>query len=516
MGIDMIERLYIKNHLSFKEVELNLKKGLILFSGSSGAGKSVLMSAVLSLFGYEDVKASVIEATVPVKLSLESYGLEEDEPNVFRAVKTKSARYFLNNQTLSKKRMNLISKKFINYLSLRESNEFEDGSLLEVLDRVSQTEESLHVKELEEYGALFGEYTVLKDELEDLSSKEKKIEELKEFIKFEISRIDEVDPKVGEDEELLRIKRELSKKEKIEETLREASAIFDYESKVSEALKLIQKESSFFDETMNELRALFEMQSERLQDLEDIDIEEVLERLEKISSLKSRYGEIEDILEYKDRKTQELKRYENITFEKRELEKRYDSLKNRLNSVAESLSKRREKYLYILEDKINSYLQMLYMPKIRVSLKEVPIGVNGKDMVELSLKGIDVKKISSGEYNRLRLAFLAVRSEYFQQDGGVLILDEIDANLSGKESMSVAKVLEFLANRYQIFAISHQPQLTSRADLHFLVSKKSDESFVKLLNEKERVEELSRMISGENINSEAVEFAKSLLEGRGE
>jgi len=92
-----------------------------------------------------------------------------------------------------------------------------------------------------------------------------------------------------------------------------------------------------------------------------------------------------------------------------------------------------------------------------------------------------------------------------------LILDEIDANLSGKESMSVAKVLKILSQKYQIFAISHQPQLSSQADSHFLVTKEEGVSMVKLLNKDERIVELARMVSGEEVSGEATQFAKKLL-----
>jgi DNA repair protein RecN (Recombination protein N) len=94
----------------------------------------------------------------------------------------------------------------------------------------------------------------------------------------------------------------------------------------------------------------------------------------------------------------------------------------------------------------------------------------------------------------------------------VLILDEVDANLSGKESMSVANVLKTLSRSYQIFAISHQPQLSSKADQHFVVEKINAESTVRLLSPKERIEEVARMVSGEAITPEARELALSLLE----
>ena len=114
----------------------------------------------------------------------------------------------------------------------------------------------------------------------------------------------------------------------------------------------------------------------------------------------------------------------------------------------------------------------------------------------------------------MRLAILALKSEHLQKDGGILMLDEIDANLSGEESMSVAKVLCKLSKYFQIFVISHQPQLTSMGDQHFLIYKENSISKVKELNKEQRVNEIARIISGEVITKEAKKFANELLNWR--
>ncbi|MFW2380025.1 DNA recombination protein RecN, partial [Aliarcobacter butzleri] len=90
--------------------------------------------------------------------------------------------------------------------------------------------------------------------------------------------------------------------------------------------------------------------------------------------------------------------------------------------------------------------------------------------------------ISSGKYNRLRLALLTSMSELDIDENGILFLNELDANLSVKESEAIAKALVKLSSSYQIFAISHQTQLTPRANQHFLVAKQNGKSSVKLLN----------------------------------
>ena len=127
------------------------------------------------------------------------------------------------------------------------------------------------------------------------------------------------------------------------------------------------------------------------------------------------------------------------------------------------------------------------------------------------MAGTKLDRLSSGEFNRLRLALLALGVESMQSGGGVLMLDEIDANLSGEESMSVAKVLRHLSTHYQIFVISHQPQLTSMGEQHFLIYK-DDESRVRELNPLERIEEIARIISGDSVSEEARGFARDLFE----
>ena len=144
-------------------------------------------------------------------------------------------------------------------------------------------------------------------------------------------------------------------------------------------------------------------------------------------------------------------------------------------------------------------------------INEKLLDSSGIDEVFFELNSVALDTISSGEYNRLRLSLLTSMSEFDIVDNGILFLDEIDANLSGKESDAISKVLIKLSKSYQIFAISHQPQLTSSADYHFLVDKLEGKSKVRLLNQSERINEIARMISGEKITNEAINFAKNLL-----
>mgnify|MGYP002660618283 CR=1 FL=1 len=221
--------------------------------------------------------------------------------------------------------------------------------------------------------------------------------------------------------------------------------------------------------------------------------------------------QIKECLEYKEQKQKELENYNNISYEKEELEQTYNLLNELILNLADKISTYREKSVESLEESVNYYLDFLYLSSAKINLTKKKIDSSGIDFVEFNLNGVAISTISSGEYNRLRLALLSSISEFDIADNGVLFLDEIDANLSGKESDAISKVLIKLSKNYQIFAISHQIQLASQANQHFLVEKIDGNSVVKILDSTQRAKELARMISGENVTNEALDFVKNLL-----
>ena len=511
-GFMMIERFYLKDYLSFKESEMELNSGLIVFSGPSGSGKSILMSAILSSLGVSSCEAKLCESSVNWRLNSEEIGVEDEELNVFRHIKKEKSRFFINNQSLSKKSIAKVASNYLRHLSLKDFSDFENENLLSILDAKVEKKDKKIVKVKSEYQKIYREYFEVKQELLKVIEEEKKIVELKEFTSFEIQKIDDINPQPQEDEELLKIKKELSKKEKVLESIKKAMGVFEYEHHISSALESLECESSFIDDAFNELRALLDSAEERFSALDEIDVEEVLNRIEALSSLKRRYGSIEEALAYREQKRDELKKYENIESLRGELEESYKHLEMKLTESAESLTALRAKKIGEFERDLNGYLKSLYLRDATLLLKDKDYTLDGKDSLEIVLNNTELSKISTGEFNRLRLAILALKSEFMSQSGGVLMLDEIDANLSGEESMSVAKVLRKLSKHFQIFVISHQPQLTSMGDQHFLVYKEGDTSKVKELSLDEKVAEIARIISGEKISQEARQFAKELLE----
>jgi DNA repair protein RecN (Recombination protein N) len=470
------------------------------------------MNSILALFGTTDTKASLSEVVLEnLELIDDNYGIEVDDDIVIKQNTTSKTRYLLNNQTISKKNLKQFAKRFTKHLHLKDITDFDNHNIISFLDFLSCKNDTKFNNILEQFNLKYDEYIDLEKKLTKIINDEKELEDLVDFTKFEIEKIDKIDPKIDEYEELKSLKSTLSKKDKIEEILQEVQPFLNNTHKISTALDILEVDSEFFDDTINEINSHFEKFYDNLANMEDMDIENILNRIEDLAFLNKKFGGIKEALEYKELKQKELEGYENISFEKAILEKNVSILSKEIDSLAYTISQKRAKTLTIFEHKINQYLQYLYLENLSIHINTKPLDRLGIDMVEFKLNKISLNKISSGEFNRLRLALLTARSFYEIDTNGILFLDEIDANLSGKESQSIAKVLEELSQHYQIFTISHQPQLSAIANQHYLVKKQNNISSVKLLDKNQRVQEIARMISGENITQEAIEFAKNLI-----
>ncbi|WP_270987309.1 AAA family ATPase [Campylobacter upsaliensis] len=506
----MISRILMKENLSFKEANLKLSEGLTVFSGLSGAGKSVLFKGILAAFGFGESEAKFVELELDDELDLESFGIESESENVFKMLKEKSTKYFINNQSIAKKSLQSLSKSFIKYLSVKDNNEFSNEKFLTLLDALESAKNPKFNETKEKFEQIFKEYNENSLKLNRVLEEERRIEELKELAQTHIEKISKINPKSGEYEELLKLKKRLSKRDKIEEAWNKVGEIFEYEKAVLDALNLSEVDANFFSECFNELRIIAENQ--KMEEL-DFDIEALLDRISDLSYLIKRYESIEGALETLELKKKELEHYENLSFEKKELELLNRDLKEKLEKKAHILSEARVRNLGVLENFLNDYLAKLYMKNLKLDcVQNDEINLFGKDEIKLSVSETKLKNLSSGELNRLRLAFIATECKILNSGRGIIFLDEIDANLSGKEAMSIAKVLDELSRFYQIFAISHLPQLSSKAHNHFLVEKNGKQSYVKKLEKEERIKELARMVSGEQISDEALQFARTLFE----
>jgi len=507
----MVKRLYLKDLILFDKVELELDRGLVVLSGASGAGKSVLINAILSSFGYTTAEAKVCEICIdrPTKLSSEAYSLEDEI--VVKSIRRDKVRYYLDGQNISKKSLNQLFRPFVKYLSVRNKTTFVSDELIDMIDNSLSQKDKNFKKLLKEYKKRYINYKTKLSQLNKIKQDEIKLAELIEFATFEIEKIESINPKIGEDEELLKIKNQLSRIDKINEAISSANNIFVMEESVNKVYRLLDKDSSPFIDMMNQLRADFEDIELLKEELAEIDIEQVLDRLEQISMLKTRYGSIEKALEYAQKKKVELRGYKNIERNKSMLESFLEIESTELRILAEKITQYRRKEAIKIEKELEKYLLELKLPLVKFIFNPIILNELGQDRVEIDLDGSTASTLSGGEFNRLRLALMVV-SLSSKKDGGVLILDEIDANVSGDESIAIANMIAKLSSIYQIFAISHQPHLASKANQHILISKKNGKSRATILDNQGRVDEIARIVGGEKPNTEAVNFAIKLLD----
>ena len=507
----MIKRLFLRELVTFNEVELEFANGLVVFTGPSGAGKSVLMSAILSSFGYQTTGAAALcelNLTKPSKLTTEAYELEDEL--TIKTLKKEKVRYYIEGQNISKRALGELFRPFVKYLSVRDRGGFESETLLEMIDSQLLAKDKTFKKSLKEYKKRYANYKAKADELAKIKEDEAKLSELIEFATYEVEKIESINPKVGEEEELMKVKQQLSRIDKIKDAMRSASEIFSCEGSVEEVYRLLDKDASAFTDMMNQLRADFEDTEALADELKEVNVEEVLDRLSDLTALKNRYGSIEEALAYKENKKQELAGYKNIEQDKSMLESFLALEFTELHTIGNRLSQARKKEALMLEKVLQGYLDTLKLPALTFTFSSTALDERGIDEVEVMLGNSKTATLSGGEFNRVRLALMAATIDAKSQMQGVLILDEIDANVSGDESIAIAEMIMKLSSVYQIFAISHQPHLSAKAGQHIVVTKNGAESQAVELDSEGRVQEIARIIAGENPTPQALEFAKKL------
>ena len=506
----MIERLFLRELVTFNEAEIVFDKGLVVFTGPSGAGKSVLMSAILSSFGHSVPGAAAlceVNLAKPSSLSSELYELEDDV--TIKTLKKEKVRYYIDGQNISKKMLKEIFAPYVRYLSVRDKGGFASEELLAMIDAVSVSKDKDAKKLFKEYHKRYAGYKSRLAELNKIKEDESKLAELIEFATYEVEKIEKIDPKIGEDEELILVKQRLSRIDKIRDAMANAMAIFESESSVQDVYRLLDKDASVFTDAMNQVRADFEETEILAEELEELDVEEILDRLSDITALKNRYGSIQEALLYKEEKRKELEGYQNIEQDKSMLEDFVRMEAGELHILAQQISAVRKKTSSGIEKKLDAYLHTLKLPLLKFVFESKQFDESGNDVAGVMLGNSGANTLSGGEFNRVRLALMASTIEEGSQ-GGVLILDEIDANVSGDESIAIAEMITKLSKVYQVFAISHQPHLSAGADQHIVVIKQQDVSKVKELDDEGRVQEIARIIAGENPTSQAIEFARKL------
>jgi DNA repair protein RecN (Recombination protein N) len=505
----MIKRVFIKELLGFRKVELEFNRGLVVITGPSGAGKSVFMNSLLSNFGLANQEAKLCEVELEKPKNIESLEFDLEDTIVIKALKKDRVRYFVDGQNISKKALKELFGKYVSYISVRDKSGFSSEELIALLDSFTTAKNADFAEHFSKYQELFSRYKDLKaiynKKLEDAKASNEKVE----FLKYEIEKLQKLNIKVGEYEELLVVKKQLSKLDKISDLAQNIEPIFSYEDSVYELFNMLDRDSSYFSDAINQLRGDLDDISALSEELGEVDIEEVLNRLEEISAIVKRFGSEEEAIEYLKTKIEELDSFVTIEADVEQLDKEIAKTKAKLEKLASELSKQRKKSSSVIESELELYLKELKLPAVKFVFGKDSLYELGFDTTTIEMGTTKVESLSGGEFNRVRLALLTVGAS--GQSGGIIILDEIDANVSGDESIAIANMISKLSKSFQIFAISHQPHLSSKANEHILITKDSNASYIKRLDSQDRVKEIARIVGGESYTQEALDFAKNLF-----
>lgn len=539
----MLLNLHVKNLALIEEVDVDFEKGLIVLTGETGAGKSLILGSVNIALGNKASKDmirkgtdySLVELTFSVSENcakqLKKYDIYMEEDNIVTVTRKIS-----EGRSISKingETVNIKTLKNVMSLLIDIHGQHDHQSLLytknhlDILDKFAK-DSILELKEQikEEYS----KYTKLIKKLEEFNIDEgQKAREI-EFAEYEVNEIESANLKPEEDVQVEEEFKKLSNSKEIVSALSEIYNALGYET-AGGLGDIINK--AVMD--INSIKGMDEKISQFQTELYDIDnlcreltsqiydynsgmdfnpeyVREVEERLDVINHLKLKYGNnIEEILRYKEEKEEYLEKLNNMTDEMESVKNQISELEGTLNNLCTKLSEQRKKAAKELEVLVKQALVDLNFIavefEIQITRKE-SIGENGFDNVEFMIStnpGESVKPLvkvaSGGELSRIMLAIKSILAT--EDDIDTLIFDEIDTGISGQTAMKVAEKMAKISRNHQVICISHLSQIAAMADSHYLIKKTADENStttsIKKLTRQQSIEELVRINGGSGI-----------------
>lgn len=549
----MIKQLRLKDYILIDELTANFHEGLNVITGETGAGKSILISAIDLAFAPRVSKEvikngrekAVIELVIEntkhdLKPLFEEYAIDDfgTEIVLSKEITQSSVRTRINGTLINQEFLKQIKSLFLDIHSQHQTYVFMQPKYhITLLDNYAK---DVYGHILEEYKELYKKYLDTKNLLEAAKNSADTTESQIEFLKFQVQEIEAAEiQSETEDEDLTAELEVLENSEKLKELTGSSYwAINGDDGSILEALGKIKQNISkavSMDKNLEESEQNLVDAIERLRDVgselreysQSLDndeerLNEIQERLFLLDKLKRKYGStLAEVLETYKKLADELAGIEYSTQNIEELEKSLKEQYDVLVQKASVISEKRQDYAKVLSVYIQERLEKLELPKARFEISVTPkeLTSDGADNVEFLIStnvSEDLKPLakvaSGGEISRV---MLAIKSIFAQSDDiDTVIFDEIDTGISGKALQSVADEIKDLSKYHQIILITHQPIIASKADKHFYVRKsQSDETKVEVyvLTGENRIKALAELAGGE-INEQSVEFAKSLIE----
>lgn len=549
----MITSLYIRNIAVVKELNIDFSSGFSTLTGETGAGKSVIMDCIGILLGSRPIKGKIrhgerealIRATfetVPeeVQSKLVELGFENEDSLILQRSFNVDGKTVvkLNGQTVTQSIAKDIASNLISIHGQNDNQKLmQKSEHLNVLDWFANLSSFR-----DDYSVTYNLYKSLTDKLTELKSLDKERARLYDVYQFQANEIDEINPKVGEEEKLLAEEKRLSNIEKIQKhsnftyhvlqgSERSVTALLDKASSSLAHLRDCVPQTNELNEKLIQIRYEISDIADTINDFgqdngENADklLDKIGSRLNAISRLKKKYGNtIDEILVFRKELGTKIADMENSEYLIEQTEAELAKVSQELNFKALLLSDARKKAAIELQDKIMNQLEFLEMPKVRfvIDFKDSPVPLStGKDVVEFLISTnagqlpMPMAKIASG--GELSRIMLAIKSILLDKDGITsVIFDEIDTGISGKTSRKVGIKLKEIARHVQVLCVTHSAQIASLADNHYLVSKSevngATQTTLRLLDNDARINEVARILGGLNVTQNQILAAEEMI-----
>ncbi len=550
----MLRELRLNNLAIIKNLDLEFNDKFIALTGETGAGKSIILNGISLLIGersHTDMirngaqglfAEGVFELNENQKKRLDELGFEiEDDELII-------TRYFDRNAkskiTVNGSRMTLsrLKELMVNIIDLVGQHEHQfllnSDYHLHLLDRFLDDEGKILSKKIRES---VNKIKKLNLQIGNIEEEKSKIAEKKDILEFQLNEINSLELKENEDNELEEEYKILFNAGKISEKLEETSqflkegefSILTALGRAKRNLEQLSDLSESYSELYDKIESvLYEVEEISYSvdnfvgdvEIDDKKLEKIVERIDNINKLKLKYGStITEILEYRDKIEKDLSL---VNFESEELEnlkKEKSELVGQYFQDSERLSEIREKIAENLQNTVDVQLDDLNMEnaKFKVEItKTQEITIYGMDNAEFMIAanvGETFKPLakiaSGGEISRIMLALKTVFSAV--DNISVLIFDEIDTGISGETVRRVAEKLRELSKNTQIICVTHSPQIAGKAQQQFFIKKEIENNFTETkvheLNTEERIREIARIISGDNITEASINHAKEIM-----
>ena len=550
----MLIELRIRDYAVIHDLTLELGPGLSALSGETGAGKSIIVGALSLLLGERassdsvriGAKRAMVEAVFDVssypklRAHLNDLGIEAEDGLLILRREVAAAgrnRAWINESPTTARTVGELGRSLVDL-----HGQHEHQTLLR-----KDTQRSI----LDAFGEAGQDASAVAEEFHDLARLEAKLKELREhrrelasrvdFLRFQISELDEANVQAGEDQALAE---ESGRLENSEELLDEATrihgelysadgAITEKISAMAQTLARLKVWDSALEGPHKELQEAYHALTEVGRNLgnyvgttrhDPVRLEEVRSRLDLMHSLKRKYGPTsEDVIAVCERVRAELDELEDGRWDEDTLAAEVERMRGKLVSSAASLSKKRQEAATRLEKEVEALLPDLGLPAgtFKVQMEILPeVGSHGAENVEFLVSlnaGFPptalVRVASGGELSRVMLALKAILARVDQVP--TMVFDEIDVGIGGQVASLVATKLKDVARCHQVFVVTHLPQLASRARSHILVEKSEGEGLaaadVRGLTGDARVREIARMLGGDPESETSQEHARELL-----